>query len=78
MVINLVSNVQVKAFVSDPTDKACLGSWENSRPPGALLNITPWGQIGVILTFVFQGETEGHCPWEQLTAQDGDVAASFT
>ena len=45
MVINLVSNVQVKAFVSDPTDKACLGSWENSRPPGALLKITPWGQL---------------------------------
>ena len=27
---------------------------------------------------VFQGETDDHCPWEQLTAQDGDVAASLT
>ena len=27
---------------------------------------------------VFQGETDDHCPWEQLTAQDRDVAASLT
>ena len=36
------SNVYVKAFVSETTDGACPGSWENSGPPGALLNITTW------------------------------------
>ena len=37
--------MHVKAFVSDPTDKAHPVSWENSGPPGALLKITAWGQV---------------------------------
>ena len=31
-----------------------------------------------IRAFVFQGETDDTCPWEQLTAQDRNVAVSFT
>ena len=44
-VVSLASNVYVKAFVSETTDKAHPDSWENSRPPGALLKITAWGQV---------------------------------
>ena len=60
-------------------DKAHPGSWENSRPPGALLKVTTaWGQVEASGAFVFQGETETTRPWEQLPAQDRNVAVSFT
>ena len=59
-------------------DKAHPGSWENSRPPGALLKITTRGQVEASGAFVFQGETETTRPWEQLPAQDRNVAVSFT
>ena len=36
------------------------------------------GTTGDIQAFVFQGETDDHHPWEQLAAQDRNVAASFT
>ena len=36
------------------------------------------GTTGGIWAFVFQEETDNHHPREQLTAQDRNVAASFT
>ena len=36
------------------------------------------GTTGGIRAFVFQGETDATCPWEQLTARGRNVAASFT
>ena len=68
----------VKAFVSETTDKACPGSWENSQPLGALLKITAWGQLeGSQPLCSRERQTTTHF-WEQLTAQDRNVAASFT
>ena len=67
-----------KAFVSETTDKAHPGTWENSRPPGALLKITAWGQLeapGPLCSRERQMTTR---LWEQLTAQDRNVATSFT
>ena len=52
------------------------GSWENSRPPGALLKITAWGQVEASGPLCAREETDDHPPW--LTAQDRNVAASFT
>ena len=36
------------------------------------------GTSGGSRALALQGEKDDHCPWEQLTAQDRDVAASFT
>ena len=66
----------VKAFVSETADKACPGSWENSRPPGALLQITAWGQMEAPGPLCSRERQMTTCPWEQLTAQDRNVAAS--
>ena len=61
--MSLASNAYVKAFVSETTDKAQPGSWENSRPPGALLKMTAWGH----------GEASG-----PLCSRERQTAASFT
>ena len=58
-------------------DKALPGSWENSWPPGALLKITTWGQLEASRPLCSR-ERQTTVPWEQLTAQDRNVAASFT
>ena len=45
-----------------------------SRPPGALLKITAWGQVEASGTLCSrEGEMTTH-PWEQLTAQGKNTA----
>ena len=59
-------------------DKAHPGSWENSWSPGALLKITTWGQVKASRPLSSrEGQMTIH-PWEQLTAQDSNVAVSST
>ena len=65
-VISLASNVYVKGFVSETTDKALLAPGQTAE---ALVKITPWREVGGIQTFVFQGETQGtqsrgKVPWD--------------
>ena len=55
-----------------------LAPGRNSRPLGALLKITARGTRRGIQAFVSQGVTDTTHPWEQLTAQDKNVAVSFT
>ena len=57
-------------------DKAHPVSWENSPPPGALLMITAWGQVEASGPLCYRERLTTTCPWEQLTAQDRNVAAS--
>ena len=49
MVKLLFQILQIKPFLApgklETTDKAHPGSWENSRPPGALLRVTAWRQV---------------------------------
>ena len=66
-------------------DKIHPGSWENSIPPGTGLKITwgtakdyCWGQLEASRPLCSWGRPTTTRPWEQLTAQDRNVAASFT
>ena len=59
-------------------DKVHPGSWENSRPPGALLNVTAWGQVEASPALCFREGQRTTCPWEQLTAGGRNVAVSST
>ena len=68
----------VKAFVSETTDKACPGSWEKQPTSWGTAKDYRLGTSGGIRAFVFQGATETTPPWEQLTAQHKNGAASFT
>ena len=58
--------------------KAHPDSWENSQPPGALLKITSWGPVEASGPLCFREGQTTTCPWEQLTAQDRNVAVSST
>ena len=52
-----------------------------SQPPGALLKITAWGQVGASGLCVPGRDRRRQtttCPCEQLAAQDRNVAVSFT
>ena len=59
-------------------DKVHPGSWENSQPPGALLKITAWGQLEASGPLCSRERQTTTLPWEPLTAQDRNVAASLT
>ena len=50
----------------------------DSRLPGALLKITTWGQLEASGPLCSREGQRITCPWEQLTAQDRNVAVSFT
>ena len=58
-------------------DKVHPGSWENSRPPGALLTITAWGQVETSAPLCSRELQQTTCPWEQLTAQNKNSCCSF-
>ena len=75
--MNLVSNVCVKAFVSETTDKAHPGSWENSLPPRALLTITTWGQVEASRAFVFQRDTDDHPPLRTANCPGQECCSFF-
>ena len=54
-----------------------LAPGRDSQPPGALLKITAWGQVEASGPLCPRERQTTTRPWEQLTAQDGNVAASF-
>ena len=58
--------------------KPILAPGKNSRPPGALLRITAWGQVEASVPLCSRERQRTTCPWEQLTAQDKNAAVSFT
>ena len=72
-----MSKVYVKAFVSETTDKAHPGSWENSRPPGALLKIITWGQLEASGPLCSRERQMTAGPWEQLPNCPGQECCSF-
>ena len=54
-----------------------LAPGRNSQPPGALLKITAWGQLVASGPLCSRERQTTTGPWEQLTAQGRNVAASF-
>ena len=48
-----------------------------SRLPGAPLKITTWGQVEASGLLCSRDRQRTTGPWEQLTAQDRNVAVSF-
>ena len=67
----------LKAFVSETTDKACPGKTADLLP-GALLKITSWEQLEASRPLCSRERQMITDSWEQLTAQDRNVATSFT
>ena len=54
------------------------GSWEKQPASWGTAKDYRLGTSGGIRAFVFQGQTDTTSPWEQLTAQDRNVAVSST
>ena len=52
----------MKAFVSETTDKACPGSWEEQPTSWGTAKDVPPGDKWRPRAFVFQGETDDHPP----------------
>ena len=55
-----------------------LAPGRNSRPPGALLKTTAWGQVEASGPLCSRERQTITSPWEQLKAQDENAAVSFT